>query len=227
MEFQAHPINSKAEDSRKCEFLEDLDEEVGVCLLDQAWSMKSRFSDGGRLNIIDEWKCCLFLSICADLASCTNKPVLWKIEMGLEISLEYQLLRFINIFIGLRFFTAVSAIPITRRGWWSISGGKHRRKKEMIIYKDVVPMSEISKNAPHQACRFAKYQKFWSQWIDRRRSIIIAWEGNKKGSESSGASTLPQQTGQKRFNGQPEGYVRKGGRAYLRVLVELIVQRAD
>ncbi len=94
-------------------------------------------------------------------------------------------------------------------------------EKEVRLYKDWVPISEISKHAP-QAVIAAEDQKF----LDHRgfdfEAMEKAWENNKKGKRIKGASTITQQTVKNVFLWPGRSYLRKGLEAYFTVLVELV-----
>jgi monofunctional biosynthetic peptidoglycan transglycosylase len=94
-------------------------------------------------------------------------------------------------------------------------------KKDMRLYKDWEPMSNISKNAP-QAVVGAEDQKFLEHKGFDFEAMEKAWENNKKGKRIKGASTITQQTVKNVFLWPSRSYVRKGLEAYFTVLVELL-----
>jgi monofunctional biosynthetic peptidoglycan transglycosylase len=94
-------------------------------------------------------------------------------------------------------------------------------KKDIRLYKDWEPMSNISKNAP-QAVVGAEDQKFLEHKGFDFEAMEKAWENNKKGKRIKGASTITQQTVKNVFLWPSRSYVRKGLEAYFTVLVELL-----
>ncbi|WPR74962.1 monofunctional biosynthetic peptidoglycan transglycosylase [Algoriphagus sp. NG3] len=93
--------------------------------------------------------------------------------------------------------------------------------KEVLLRKDWVPLSEISKNAP-QAVFAAEDQKFLDHKGFDIEAMEKAWENNKKGKRIKGASTITQQTVKNVFLWPSRSYLRKGLEAYFTVLVELL-----
>ncbi|SIO03677.1 monofunctional biosynthetic peptidoglycan transglycosylase [Algoriphagus halophilus] len=94
-------------------------------------------------------------------------------------------------------------------------------EKKVKLSKDWVPMAEISKNAP-QAVVAAEDQKFLDHHGFDFEAMKKAWEGNQKGKNIKGASTITQQTVKNVFLWPDRSYLRKGLEAYFTVLVELI-----
>ncbi|WP_144603710.1 monofunctional biosynthetic peptidoglycan transglycosylase [Algoriphagus algorifonticola] len=94
-------------------------------------------------------------------------------------------------------------------------------KKELRLYKDWVPMEEISRHAS-QAVYASEDQKFLQHSGFDMEAMKKAWEGNKKGKRIKGASTITQQTVKNVFLWPGRNYVRKGLEAYFTVLVELL-----
>jgi monofunctional biosynthetic peptidoglycan transglycosylase len=94
-------------------------------------------------------------------------------------------------------------------------------EKKVKFRKDWVAMSEISKNVP-QAVVASEDQKFLDHNGFDFDAMKKAWEGNKKGKNIKGASTITQQTVKNVFLWPDRSYLRKGLEAYFTVLVELI-----
>jgi len=94
-------------------------------------------------------------------------------------------------------------------------------KKKLKLHKDWVSMSEISKNVP-QAVVASEDQKFLDHHGFDFDAMEKAWEGNKKGKNIKGASTITQQTVKNVFLWPARSYLRKGLEAYFTVLIELI-----
>ncbi len=94
-------------------------------------------------------------------------------------------------------------------------------EKKVKLAKDWVSISEISKNAP-QAVVASEDQKFLDHHGFDFDAMKKAWEGNQKGKNIKGASTITQQTVKNVFLWPSRSYVRKGLEAYFTVLVELV-----
>lgn len=94
-------------------------------------------------------------------------------------------------------------------------------EKKVKLSKAWVPMTKISKNAP-QAVVAAEDQKFLDHHGFDFEAMKKAWEGNQKGKNIKGASTITQQTVKNVFLWPDRSYLRKGLEAYFTVLVELI-----
>jgi monofunctional biosynthetic peptidoglycan transglycosylase len=132
-----------------------------------------------------------------------------------------SMLWFFILSIGLTILYRFVPIPITPLMVIRLVEQATDEKKEMRLYKDWVPMSEISKNAP-QAVYASEDQKFLDHNGFDLEAMNKAWEGNKKGKRIKGASTITQQTVKNVFLWPARSYVRKGLEAYFTVLVELI-----
>jgi len=141
--------------------------------------------------------------------------------MGLGNLSGNQCSGFLSYPLGSRFFYRFVPIPITPLMVIRLVEQATDEKKEMRLYKDWVPMSEISKNAP-QAVYASEDQKFLDHNGFDLEAMNKAWEGNKKGKRIKGASTITQQTVKNVFLWPARSYVRKGLEAYFTVLVELI-----
>ncbi len=94
-------------------------------------------------------------------------------------------------------------------------------EKEVLLRKDWVSLSQISKHAP-QAVYAAEDQKFLDHKGFDIEAMEKAWENNKKGKRIKGASTITQQTVKNVFLWPSRSYLRKGLEAYFTVLVELL-----
>ncbi len=128
---------------------------------------------------------------------------------------------FFGLSIGLTIIYRFVPVPITPLMVIRLVEQATDEKKEMRLYKDWVPMSQISKNAP-QAVYGAEDQKFLDHHGFDLEAMEKAWEGNKKGKRIKGASTITQQTVKNVFLWPERSYVRKALEAYFTVLVELI-----
>lgn len=135
---------------------------------------------------------------------------IWKTTLG-----------FLILSIGLTIIYRFVPIPITPLMIIRLVEQAADEKKEMRLFKDWVPMSEISKNAP-QAVYASEDQKFLDHNGFDMEAMEKAWEGNKKGKRIKGASTITQQTVKNVFLWPARSYVRKVLEAYFTVLVELI-----
>jgi monofunctional biosynthetic peptidoglycan transglycosylase len=135
---------------------------------------------------------------------------IWKTTLG-----------FFILSIGLTIIYRFVPIPITPLMIIRLVEQAADEKKEMRLFKDWVPMSEISKNAP-QAVYASEDQKFLDHNGFDMEAMEKAWEGNKKGKRIKGASTITQQTVKNVFLWPARSYVRKVLEAYFTVLVELI-----
>jgi monofunctional biosynthetic peptidoglycan transglycosylase len=131
------------------------------------------------------------------------------------------MLWFFILSIGLTILYRFVPIPITPLMVIRLGEQAADEKKEMRLYKDWVPMSQISKNAP-QAVYGAEDQKFLDHYGFDLEAMEKAWNGNKKGKQIKGASTITQQTVKNVFLWPARSYVRKALEAYFTVLVELI-----
>jgi monofunctional biosynthetic peptidoglycan transglycosylase len=132
-----------------------------------------------------------------------------------------SMLWFFILSIGLTILYRFVPIPITPLMVIRLGEQAADEKKEMRLYKDWVPMSQISKNAP-QAVYGAEDQKFLDHYGFDLEAMEKAWNGNKKGKQIKGASTITQQTVKNVFLWPARSYVRKALEAYFTVLVELI-----
>lgn len=94
-------------------------------------------------------------------------------------------------------------------------------KEEAHIRYDWVPLDEISASM-QQAVIASEDQKFLEHNGFDLKAMQKAWEGNKKGKNVKGASTITQQTVKNVFLWPSRTYLRKGLEAYFTVLVELI-----
>lgn len=92
--------------------------------------------------------------------------------------------------------------------------------KAQIRY-DWVPMEEISESM-QRAVMASEDQKFLDHNGFDWEAMERAWEGNKKGKNVKGASTITQQTVKNVFLWPSRTYLRKGLEAYFTFLVELI-----
>ncbi|WP_026969564.1 monofunctional biosynthetic peptidoglycan transglycosylase [Algoriphagus terrigena] len=128
---------------------------------------------------------------------------------------------FLGISIGLVIVYRFVPVPITPLMLIRVVEQAFDSKKDVRLYKDWEPISNISKNAP-QAVIAAEDQKF----LDHRgfdfEAMEKAWENNKKGKRVKGASTITQQTVKNVFLWPSRSYLRKGLEAYFTVLVEFL-----
>jgi len=128
---------------------------------------------------------------------------------------------FLGISIGLVIVYRFVPVPITPLMVIRVVEQAFDSKKDVRLYKDWEPISNISKNAP-QAVIAAEDQKF----LDHRgfdfEAMEKAWENNKKGKRVKGASTITQQTVKNVFLWPSRSYLRKGLEAYFTVLVEFL-----
>ncbi len=128
---------------------------------------------------------------------------------------------FLGVSIGLVIIYRFVPVPITPLMVIRLFEQTFDPKKDMRLYKDWEPMSNISKNAP-QAVVGAEDQKFLEHKGFDFEAMEKAWENNKKGKRIKGASTITQQTVKNVFLWPSRSYVRKGLEAYFTVLVELL-----
>lgn len=128
---------------------------------------------------------------------------------------------FLGLSIGLVIFYRFVPVPITPLMVIRLFEQAFDPKKDLRLYKDWEPMSNISKNAP-QAVVGAEDQKFLEHNGFDFEAMEKAWENNKKGKRIKGASTITQQTVKNVFLWPSRSYVRKGLEAYFTVLVELL-----
>ncbi len=128
---------------------------------------------------------------------------------------------FFALSIGLTILYRFVPIPITPLMVIRLVEQAFDEKKEVRLYKDWVPFSEISKNAP-QAVYGSEDQKFLDHNGFDFESMEKAWENNKKGKRVKGASTITQQTVKNVFLWPSRSYLRKGLEAYFTVLVEFL-----
>ncbi|MBN7809589.1 monofunctional biosynthetic peptidoglycan transglycosylase [Algoriphagus sp. H41] len=128
---------------------------------------------------------------------------------------------FLGLSIGLVIVYRFVPVPLTPLMVIRVVEQAFDKEKEMRLYKDWVPISEISKNAP-QAVIAAEDQKFLDHNGFDFEAMEKAWENNKKGKRIKGASTITQQTVKNVFLWPSRSYIRKGLEAYFTVLVELI-----
>lgn len=128
---------------------------------------------------------------------------------------------FFIISIGLTIIYRFVPVPITPLMVIRLVDQTFDSEKKVRLYKDWVPMSEISKNAP-QAVFAAEDQKFLDHKGFDFEAMEKAWENNKKGKRIKGASTITQQTVKNVFLWPSRSYLRKGLEAYFTVLVELL-----
>lgn len=128
---------------------------------------------------------------------------------------------FLGLSIGLVILYRFVPVPITPLMVIRLVEQGLDPEKELRLYKDWEPITNISKHAA-QAVVAAEDQKF----LDHRgfdfEAMEKAWEGNKKGKRIKGASTITQQTVKNVFLWPDRSYVRKALEAYFTVLVEVI-----
>jgi monofunctional glycosyltransferase len=132
-----------------------------------------------------------------------------------------SVLWFFALSIGLTILYRFVPVPITPLMVIRLVEQASDEKKEMKLYKDWVPMSQISKHAS-QAVFASEDQKFLDHNGFDIEAMEKAWEGNKKGKRIKGASTITQQTVKNVFLWPARSYVRKALEAYFTVLVEFI-----
>lgn len=128
---------------------------------------------------------------------------------------------FFIISIGLTIIYRFVPVPITPLMVIRLVEQTFDSEKKVRLYKDWVPMSEISRHAP-QAVFAAEDQKFLTHKGFDFEAMERAWENNKKGKRIKGASTITQQTVKNVFLWPSRSYLRKGLEAYFTVLVELL-----
>ncbi len=128
---------------------------------------------------------------------------------------------FFIISIGLVIIYRFVPVPLTPLMVIRLVEQSLDEKKELRLYKDWVPMEEISRHAP-QAVYASEDQKFLQHSGFDMEAMKKAWEGNKKGKRIKGASTITQQTVKNVFLWPGRNYVRKGLEAYFTVLVEFL-----
>lgn len=128
---------------------------------------------------------------------------------------------FFIISIGLTIIYRFVPVPITPLMVIRLVEQTFDSEKKVRLYKDWVPMSEISRHAP-QAVFAAEDQKFLTHKGFDFEAMEKAWENNKKGKRIKGASTITQQTVKNVFLWPSRSYLRKGLEAYFTVLVELL-----
>lgn len=128
---------------------------------------------------------------------------------------------FFIISIGLTIIYRFVPVPITPLMVIRLVEQTFDSEKKVRLYKDWVPMSEISRHAP-QAVFAAEDQKFLTHKGFDFEAMEKAWENNKKGKRIKGASTITQQTVKNVFLWPGRSYLRKGLEAYFTVLVELL-----
>lgn len=136
--------------------------------------------------------------------------IIWKTTMW-----------FFIISIGLTIIYRFVPVPITPLMVIRLVEQTFDSEKKVRLYKDWVPMSEISRHAP-QAVFAAEDQKFLTHKGFDFEAMEKAWENNKKGKRIKGASTITQQTVKNVFLWPSRSYLRKGLEAYFTVLVELL-----
>lgn len=128
---------------------------------------------------------------------------------------------FFIVSIGLTIIYRFVPVPITPLMVIRLVEQTFDPEKKVRLYKDWVPISEISRNAP-QAVFAAEDQKFLTHKGFDFEAMEKAWENNKKGKRIKGASTITQQTVKNVFLWPGRSYLRKGLEAYFTVLVELL-----
>lgn len=128
---------------------------------------------------------------------------------------------FFIISIGLTIIYRFVPVPITPLMVIRLVEQTFDSEKKVRLYKDWVPLSEISRHAS-QAVFAAEDQKFLTHNGFDFEAMEKAWENNKKGKRIKGASTITQQTVKNVFLWPGRSYVRKGLEAYFTVLVELL-----
>lgn len=126
---------------------------------------------------------------------------------------------FFGLSIGLVIIYRFVPVPITPLMVIRVVEQAFDSEKDVRLYKDWVPISRISKNAP-QAVIGAEDQKFLDHNGFDVEAMKKAWENNKKGKRIKGASTITQQTVKNVFLWPSRSYIRKGLEAYFTVLVE-------
>lgn len=131
------------------------------------------------------------------------------------------ILWFFIVSIGLVIIYRFVPIPITPLMVIRLAEQSFDKEKEVKLHKDWVSLDKISKNAS-QAVYAAEDQKFLEHHGFDIESMKKAWEGNKKGKNIKGASTITQQTVKNVFLWPNRSYIRKGLEAYFTVLVELL-----
>lgn len=136
--------------------------------------------------------------------------IIWKTTMW-----------FFIISIGLTIIYRFVPVPVTPLMVIRLVEQTFDHEKKVRLYKDWVPMSEISRHAP-QAVFAAEDQKFLTHKGFDFEAMEKAWENNKKGKRIKGASTITQQTVKNVFLWPSRSYLRKGLEAYFTVLVELL-----
>lgn len=136
--------------------------------------------------------------------------IIWKTTMW-----------FFIISIGLTIIYRFVPVPVTPLMVIRLVEQTFDPEKKVRLYKDWVPMSEISRHAP-QAVFAAEDQKFLTHKGFDFAAMEKAWENNKKGKRIKGASTITQQTVKNVFLWPGRSYLRKGLEAYFTVLVELL-----
>lgn len=136
--------------------------------------------------------------------------IIWKTTMW-----------FFIISIGLTIIYRFVPVPVTPLMVIRLVEQTFDPEKKVRLYKDWVPMSEISRHAP-QAVFAAEDQKFLTHKGFDFEAMEKAWENNKKGKRIKGASTITQQTVKNVFLWPGRSYLRKGLEAYFTVLVELL-----
>lgn len=135
---------------------------------------------------------------------------LWKLGMW-----------FLILSIGFTVLYRFVPVPVTPLMVIRLFEQTFDSEKKVKLSKDWVPMTKISKNAP-QAVVAAEDQKFLDHHGFDFEAMKKAWEGNQKGKNIKGASTITQQTVKNVFLWPDRSYLRKGLEAYFTVLVELI-----
>ncbi|MEN2280823.1 monofunctional biosynthetic peptidoglycan transglycosylase [Algoriphagus sp. SE2] len=133
------------------------------------------------------------------------KTILWFLILSVSFTVLY---RFVPVPI-----TPLMVIRIFEQTFDS--------EKKVRLSKDWIPMAEISKNVP-QAVVAAEDQKFLDHHGFDFEAMKKAWEGNKQGKNTKGASTITQQTVKNVFLWPDRSYLRKGLEAYFTILVEII-----
>lgn len=123
--------------------------------------------------------------------------------------------------IGLTIFYRFVPVPFTPLMLIRLVEQASDKEKDLRLFKDWVPISEISKHAA-QAVFGAEDQNFLIHKGFDFEAMEKAWENNKKGKRIKGASTITQQTVKNVFLWPSRSYVRKGLEAYFTVLVELL-----
>ena len=93
--------------------------------------------------------------------------------------------------------------------------------KEVIMYKDWVPMEEISPKM-QLAVVCAEDQKYLDHFGFDMESIKKALDTNAKGKRVRGASTISQQTAKNVFLWPGRNWIRKGFEVYFTLLIETL-----